>query len=188
MKELCQKFELIIEELLKVENRNIDISVLEREKAISLKNELQNYYNDLIDIHFKFSRFIVVDNIEEYQKIEYRTGKHYTLKQVLVFSEKRANVIQFKYLYPLNIRLNEFAEASAKKRDWMFLLLGIILGFLPELTSPWIKFYYPNWDPPFKTEETNLCPIDSTELRNDTKIKIDTSNIKNLDSLNAIGK
>lgn len=192
-------YDKLISTIVDLERNNYDIFNLDLETAKILKCKWQILYDQLIDIHFAVAKCIYINNYDEKKDIVFKDDLSLTLKQVLVFSEKRANVIQYKYLYPLNIRLNEFAEQDAIKRenesekrgnrrDIWFLLLGVIIGFVPELITPWIKAYFPCIEPQTKIEQKILIPTDNSQMIKDDLIKLDSSLIKNLDSIKTIRK
>ncbi len=192
LKNIFNNYDNIVSEIEALEKDSIELSNIVRAKAEELKTKWQLLYDKLIEIHFAVAKYIYIHNVDQNKNVIFKNDLSLTPKQVLVFSEKRADVIQYKYLYPLNIRLNEFAEQDAikrenesekrgNKRDIWFFLFGILIGFLPELASPWLKVYFPILEPKQVIKQKTDAPYFSLKMLNDSLfvIKIDSNEVIN---------
>lgn len=120
MEKLYKKYLETLENYNEFDQKIQDINNLSQQEVQNFRKEFQKIYDSFIDIQLKLSNEVIKDASKRGKDIECThngiSGKN-TPDEIILFSEKRANVVQFRYLYPLNIKLSEFAEEEAKQRD-----------------------------------------------------------------------
>lgn len=152
MKELFDKYFSLVRILKELEPHTIDIDSMTHEDSRIYQKKYQELYVKMIDLHFEIRKKLIQDEDNTpivVGKDELGKDKTNTPEHIIDFSELRANVIQFKYLFPLNLKLSEFSEKKAFWRDVIVFVSSIIisalLGYVVNLTTPcWAQKY---WNP-----------------------------------------
>lgn len=213
MNDLFVRYNDFLTEYREIKSKVSDINNCARKDVSEFREKFQLLYNNLIDLHLTISEKAIKENIDEnnYINFTYKNSSfRNTPKQIISFSEKHANIIQFRYLYPLNIKLNEFAEKEAEEREkqieerskerekeaektnkrrffWSIILsvgISAVIGILVNIFTPWV-IHNCNIRMP---ENRELNSIDKNLKLHNAKtdsILIDTDSIKY--QLNSIG-
>lgn len=146
-----------------------------KEDVISIREELQEIYNDLTEIQIGVQTRAILLKLDFEELIPFNEeGEGYTCKQVIELSAIRATHIQFKYLYPLNIKLADFYEKESEKRDKKmyeksrknsirYSCYAFIAGILLDLCFPWLYHFYPTLLPPKEYNNVTILQQDSIE-------------------------
>lgn len=150
-----------------------------KEDVISIREELQEIYNDLTEIQIGVQTRAILLKLDFEELIPFNEeGEGYTCKQVIELSAIRATHIQFKYLYPLSIKLADFYEKESEKRDkemyeksrrnsirysCIAYVAGVLSSIVLSLSFPWIYHFFPCLHPSQESNSIIVLERDSIE-------------------------
>lgn len=129
-KEIIFKYKEIIN-FIDNDNLIIDNDITQKNAKAYIK-KYQYYYDTFTGIYLNLNLKIATNEINKSNCniiIEF-DGKEeqYDLINIANIAEKRAMIIQFRYLFPLTIKLSEYAERSSIRRDILFFLIAVIFS------------------------------------------------------------